>query len=177
MSQVQNIRMLARYAAWANDRLYEALAELPERELTKPHPIVFGSILRTLNHVYVMDLVWRAHLEGTPLSLTTRNPEECPPFAELRAAQKDIDRWYIRCSDQLQENSCDEIVNFSFIGGGNGSMSRAEIVLHVVNHTTYHRGHVACMIFQVPAEPPTTDLPVYLRERAKDSNAMAARYR
>jgi uncharacterized damage-inducible protein DinB len=56
--------------------------------MTKPHPIVFGNILRVLNHVYAMDLVWRAHLLGTPHAFTTRSPEECPPFAELRAAQR-----------------------------------------------------------------------------------------
>jgi uncharacterized damage-inducible protein DinB len=47
-------------------------------------------------------------------------------------------------------------------------MHRGEIVLHVVNHTTYHRGHIGAMIYDVPAEPPTTDLPVFLRERAKE---------
>jgi len=159
--------MLSQYTAWANDLLYDALADLPRQELTKPHPIVFGSILRTLNHVYVMDLVWRAHLEGTRHGLTTRNPEECPSFAELRAAQKDMNRWYVEYSDDLQEISCDEIVDFSFIGGGDGSMSRGEIVLHVVNHTTYHRGHIGSMIYQVPAEPPTTDLPVFLRDQPR----------
>ena len=54
------------------------------------------------------------------------------------------------------------------IGGGNGSMTRGDIVLHVINHTTYHRGHIGCMIYQVPAEPPTTDLPVFLRDHAKE---------
>jgi uncharacterized damage-inducible protein DinB len=169
MSQLNNIRMLSRYSAWANDRLYEALADLPDHALTNPHPIVFGNILRTLNHVYLMDLVWRGHLQGRPVSLNTRNPEECPLFAELRAAQRDIDRWYVRYSDELEESRGGEIVNFSFIGGGNGSMSRSEIVLHVVNHTTYHRGHIGSMMYQVPTEPPTTDLPVFLREHPKDS--------
>jgi len=168
MSQLQTLRMLLRYTAWANDRLYEVLSGLPGQELMKPHPIVFGSILRTLNHVYVMDLVWRAHLQGATHGFTTRNPEECPPFAELRAAQEDVNQWYIRYSDELQESSCGEIVNFSFIGGGHGSMSRGEIVLHVVNHTTYHRGHIGAMIYQIPAEPPTTDLPVFLREHAEE---------
>jgi uncharacterized damage-inducible protein DinB len=49
---LQTIRMLPRYASWANDRLYETLADLPGHELKKPHPIVIGSILRILNHVY-----------------------------------------------------------------------------------------------------------------------------
>jgi uncharacterized damage-inducible protein DinB len=168
MSHLQHLRMLSRYSAWANARLYEALAELPAHELTKPHPIVFGSILRTLNHVYVMDLVWRAHLQGTSHGFTTRNPGECPPFAELRVAQNQIDQWYIDYSDEIQASTCGETVDFSFIGGGSGSMSRGDILLHVINHTTYHRGHIGCMIYQVSAEPPTTDLPVFLRERSKE---------
>ena len=45
-------------------------------------------------------------------------------------------------------------------------MSRADILLHVVNHATYHRGWVAEMFFQVPARNPTTDLPVYLKTLA-----------
>lgn len=52
----------------------------------------------------------------------------------------------------------------TFIGGGPGALTRAEILLHVVNHTTYHRGHIGDMVYQIPAEPPTTDLPVFLRE-------------
>jgi uncharacterized damage-inducible protein DinB len=159
--------MLSRYAAWANDRLFEALADLPAHELTKPHPIVFGSILRTLNHVYAMDLVWRAHLQGTQHGFTSRNPDDCPPFADLRAAQKDMDHWYIQCSAAMDESRCAEILRFSFLGGGAGSMSRGEMVLHVVNHTTYHRGHIGSMLYQIPAEPPTTDLPVFLREHAR----------
>ena len=110
-----------------------------------------------------------ARLKGLALPcLTTRNPDECPAFAELRAAQIEIDQWYIEYSDDVQDSRCGEVVNFSFIGGGSGSMSRGDILLHVINHTTYHRGHIGCMIYQVPAEPPTTDLPVFLREHAKE---------
>jgi len=49
-------------------------------------------------------------------------------------------------------------------------MTRGEILLHIVNHTTYHRGFVADLFYQVRgARPPTTDLPVYLREGAAAS--------
>jgi len=164
MTALRNMRMLARYAAWANRLLFQTLSSLPENELTKMRHIVFGNILRTLNHVYVMDLVWQAHLEGRSHGFTTRNPETHPTFAELRAAQKQIDEWYINYADDISEPVCDEIVNFVFVGGGSGSMSRGDILLHVVNHTTYHRGHIADMIYQIPASPPTTDLPVFLRD-------------
>ena len=156
------LRTLTRYKAWANHRLYQSLSELPGEELAARRQIVFGSILRTLNHVYAMDLVWRAHLEGKPHTFSTRNPEICPEFSDLRDAQQRIDDWYISYADDLQPEAGEVTVDFTFIGGGAGRMSRCDILLHVVNHATYHRGHIADMIYQIPAEPPTTDLPVFL---------------
>ncbi|HEV8257747.1 MAG TPA: hypothetical protein VGR42_12290 [Casimicrobiaceae bacterium] len=47
--------------------------------------------------------------------------------------------------------------------GRRGSCS-AEIALHLANHTTYHRGYIAEMQHQVPANPSTTDLTVFLRD-------------
>jgi uncharacterized damage-inducible protein DinB len=155
--------MLARYKRWADGLLFQALARVAPEELTRPRPIVFGSLLRTLNHVHAMDMVWRAHFEGRPHGLTTRNPEHCPSFADLRASQGAMDDWYVRYADALSDDASGEIVHFEFIGGNPGSMSRHDILLHVVNHTTYHRGHVADIMYQIPAQPPTTDLPVFLR--------------
>jgi uncharacterized damage-inducible protein DinB len=155
--------MLARYAEWANMKLYDTIARLPPQELVKEQKIVFGSLIRTLEHVYAMDLVWQAHLQGRQHGFTSRTPPLHADFATLRAAQAVIDQWYIRTVEEMPERAADEIVTFNFIGGGPGSMTRAEILLHVVNHKTYHRGHIADMLFQIPVQPPTTDLPVFLR--------------
>ena len=157
------LRTLMRYKAWANELVFAAAAKLPEAELTAPRKIVFGSLLRTLNHVYAMDEVWRAHLEGRPHGYTTRNPEDCPALAALREAQKAMDAWFVRYADSLSQE--DEIVDFQFIGGGAASMTRRDILLHVANHGTYHRGNVASMMYQSGVAPPTTDLPVFLRVR------------
>lgn len=166
MPSLRYLEMLTRYKAWANRLLYQSLSELPEEELIAERQIIFGNMLRTLNHVYAMDLVWRAHLEGKPHTFTTRNPEFCPAFSDLRETQQHIDDWYIAYARDLRPEDSDAIVDFTFIGGGSGSLSRNDILLHVVNHGTYHRGHIADMIFQIPAEPPTTDLPVFLRHIA-----------
>lgn len=156
---------LVRYKAWADELLFAALSRIPESDLAAPRPIVFGSILRTVNHVHAMDHVWRCHLERRPHGLTTRNPKDCPPFQALRESQSQMDAWYVGYADSLTQAAHEEIVHFTFIGGGDGAMSREEILLHVVNHTTYHRGHVADMMYNLGVAPPTTDLPVYLRER------------
>ena len=160
---MNHLRTLSRYKTWANDLLYSAVCELPEHELTATRSIVFGSILRTLNHVYAMDQVWKAHLQGTSHSLTTRNPEACPPLNELHIMQRDIDSWYIDYVDSIPPAKFNESVEFTFIGGDAGSMSREAIVLHVVNHATYHRGHIGTMMYECAKEPPTTDLPVFLK--------------
>jgi len=164
MSALRNIRMLTRYTTWANDRLFEALAELPDGELTAKRPTVFGNMLHTLNHAYVVDLIWQAHLRGKPHGFQARNTETHPALAELRKAQRVLDEWYVDYADNLSQDRHDEVVEFTFVGGGPGSMSRGDMLLHVVNHKTYHRGFVADMICQVPARPPTTDLPVFLRD-------------
>ncbi len=155
------LRTLMRYKAWANELVFAAASKLPEAELTAPRKIVFGNMLRTLHHVHAMDAVWRAHLEGRPHGYTTRNPEACPSFASLREAQKGMDAWWVSYADSLSAAQQDEVVNFRFIGGGPGSMTRRDVLLHVVNHGTYHRGNVASMMYQAGSPPPTTDLPVF----------------
>ena len=167
MGAGSNLASLTRYKAWADRVLFESMAALPPAEVTAPRPIVFGSILRTLNHVCVMDEVWRAHLEGRPHGYDTRNPVDCPSLEELAAKQADMDGWYVAYGASLTEEATGQTVEFTFIGGGEGAMTRADIILHVVNHTTYHRGHIGDMIYQIPAEPPTTDYPVFLREQAR----------
>jgi uncharacterized damage-inducible protein DinB len=164
MSHAQHLQMLTRYKAWGNRLLFQSLSALPDAVLKDHQPIVFGSLLRTLNHVYCMDQVWRAHLEGVPHGLNTRNPEDCPEFDALHAAQTAMDEWYVQYARSLDDKSSNETVRFTFIGGGDGAMSRGDILMHVVNHTTYHRGHVATMMYNISAYPPTTDLPVFLRE-------------
>jgi uncharacterized damage-inducible protein DinB len=157
-------RMLARYNAWANRLIFDAVAALPEGEATKERGSLFKNMVHTLNHNYVIALVWQAHLEGREHGFSARNTRDHPPLEELRAAQQAIDRWYLDWADSLTEAALGGDVSFTLIGGNRGVMTRSEILLHVVNHTTYHRGFVADMFYQVPAQPPPTDLPVFLRD-------------
>jgi len=160
-------RTLTRYNNWANQLIFEAIAALPEGEATKPRASLFKNMVHTLNHNYVIDLIWQAHLEGREHGFTARNTPGHPPLEELREKQQAIDDWYIAWGDAQTEATLAQAVHFTLIGGNRGVMTRGEILLHIVNHTTYHRGFVADLMYQVPgARPPTTDLPVYLRETA-----------
>ncbi len=160
---METLQTLARYKAWADAAFLDVVAALPPGELVAPRPILFGSLLRTLNHVHAMDFVWQCHLLGRPHGLATRNPPDPPEIAALVGRQRAMDDWYVAYADSLRGEDADAIVDFEFIGGGAGAMTRGEIVLHVVNHTTYHRGHVATMLYDLGVFPPATDLPVFLR--------------
>lgn len=158
------LQMLIRYKAWASAIAYDTVAQLPEAELTKERPTTFKTILHTLNHIYVVEDIFRAHLEGRGHDYTARNTPTSPPLAELRQAAADMGRWYIDLTDRLSERELEEIVEFEFVGGGDGAMTRAEILHHIVNHATYHHGFVSDMLYQVPLRQPANDLPVFLRD-------------
>ena len=168
MSATRHTCMLIRYTAWANARLFDTLAGLVGSEVASAQPAIFASIIKTLNHAYVVDRIWQAHLESKPHGYTARNTEIQPALPDLRDAQQQIDQWYIACAEGLSETTQNEVVFFKFIDGNEGAMTRAEILLHVANHKTYHRGYVAQMLYQADARPPTMDLPVYLREAATE---------
>jgi len=156
-------RMLTRYNAWANRTIFDAVAALPAGEATKERPTLFKNMVNTLNHLYVVDSIWQAYLEGRTHNIPALNTVLYPELGDLYRAQRAIDQWYIDTYDVLPEAALGEQIRFTLIGGNEGVMTRSDILFHVVNHTSYHRGFVADLFFQVPLRPPLTDLPVFLR--------------
>ena len=163
MSNLSSGPQLTRYKRWADELIFQAIQALPPGEVTRERPTLFKTILNTLNHIYVVDLVWQAHLEGRKHGISALNAVLHEDVADLWRAQQAVDDWYVALSDSLTEQALSEMVKFEFVDGKKGAMSRGEILMHVVNHTTYHRGWVADLFFQIPLRPPTTDLPVFLR--------------
>jgi uncharacterized damage-inducible protein DinB len=79
---------------------------------------------------------------------------------------KALDRWYIDASDRWSSDEVAEPIRFQFVGGGEGVMTRGEIVMHLVTHATYHRGFVGDMLNQASVNLRPTDLTVFLRDAA-----------
>lgn len=165
MISTRAARMLTRYNAWSNKVWFDAIAALPPGEATKERGGLFKNMVHTLNHIYVIDLIWQAHLEGRDHGITARNTPDHPPLDELWRKQQAIDTWYVNWSDALTDAAIDERRTVTLIGGNRVSMSRGEMLLHLYHHTGYHRGFVGEMLCEVPGcRPPVTDMPVFLRE-------------
>jgi uncharacterized damage-inducible protein DinB len=174
---VHHSRMLTRYNHWANRVMFDAVAALPEGEALKERRSLFRNIVHTLNHNHVIGLIWQAHLEGRDHGMSARNTPDHPPLDALWEKQQALDGWYTQWSDALSAEKLDAPVHFTLIGGNRGVMTQREILLHLVNHSSYHRGFVADLFFQVPARPPQMDLPVFLREREAELEAAGVRPR
>ncbi len=125
--------------------------------------MLFGSIFSLLNHVYAMDTVWCSNLQSVAHNIKTRNPANLPTMKDLREKQIEINRWFESYTRKLSSKELNELVNFTFIGGSTGQIRVYEVIHHVVNHSTYHRGHIEGVFYQLSIEPPTTDIPVFLQ--------------
>ena len=60
----------AKYNSWANKRLYAVAGKLSASELSQDRKGIFKSILGTLNHILLADLIYRERLEKKPTSFT-----------------------------------------------------------------------------------------------------------
>jgi uncharacterized damage-inducible protein DinB len=167
MLSAQTAHLLARYRAWSDALTYRAVPALPAGEATKLRSTEFGNIIGTLNHIYVVDCVWQAHIEGRDHGFKTRNLIVHGELAALRGMQEAMNQRWIDWVGSQTDATLDEPVRFRFMGGDASQMSRSAILMHVVNHRTYHRGWIAEMFFEVPARSATTDFPVFVRELAR----------
>lgn len=152
---------MCRYKAWANTKTYEALRAIEPEEIYKKRQSCFDSILSTLAHNYAIDDIFRAHLEGREHHYRSKNVEHPTILEELQAKVEDMDAWWIDYADRLGKDEEDEVVNFAFVDGSRGAMTRQEMVLHTVNHSTYHRGYIDEMLYSISVVPPTTDYPAF----------------
>ena len=168
MLNLETAAMLACYKSWADRLTYDAVLALPEGEPEKPRPSLFKSILGTLNHNYVVDLIWKANLLGEIHGFTARNIILHDSVADLWKAHRAYNEWLLGWVDRQTDANLREVVAYRFVSGEPARATRGEMLMHVVNHATYHRGWVADLFFQVPAKPPTTDLSVFMTEAGGD---------
>ena len=168
-SAADTLKMLVRYKAWANTLTFKNVLELPEGEALRQRPTRFGNMVHTLNHVYVVDDIFRHHLQGRKHGYTARNTDQTPAVDDLWKAVQEMDSWYTGLVDTWSDDDLVKVVHFEFVGGGQGAMTREQIVLHIVNHGTYYRGFVGDMMYQIPFTPPSNDLPVFIRDHYRNT--------
>jgi uncharacterized damage-inducible protein DinB len=145
----QTLITLFGHKAWANAELFALLKTLPGE-----HADQLQICIRTLNHIYVVDRLFRARLAGEPAPFEATNTKETPALGQLHEDVAATDAWYQAYVSSLAAEKASEVLDFTFADGDAGRMSREEMLLHVITHGAYHRGNVGQVLKSISIAPP-----------------------
>lgn len=165
MTRMDELRELYAYDRWANRRVLDAASRLSPEELARDLGSSFPSILATLAHVLGAEWIWLERWRGT-------SPPGFPESWDLSSLESVRARWAEVEADQrafvegLDEPALDRVVAYRDTRGIPYENPLGQLLRHVVNHSTYHRGQIVTLLRQLGAEAVATDYVVYLRERA-----------
>ena len=156
---IENFRQLADYNHWANLRIYAAALEMPEEQYRRPTGVFFGSLHGTLNHLLLTDRIWLKRLTGTgehPNRLDAILHDDRHELLRARLAE---DARLKQIVDGYQEAELSQAVSYQTTSGRAFSQQLQDILLHLFNHQTHHRGQAhACCSILTGTEPPSLDL-------------------
>ena len=158
-------QMFAGYNAWANERLYAAVAELPDEECRADHGAFFKSVHGTLNHLLVGDRIWMQRITGEGDAPTRLDAILYEDFAGLRVARAAEDARIIAYVGGLTEEDLGRKVRYRTISRPADIEQELVYTLpHVFNHQTHHRGQVHALLTRIAQDAPSLDLILYRRE-------------
>lgn len=158
---VDTLRLQLDYSAWASQRLLDAAAKLSPEELTRDFKTADKSVLDTLVHVYAADRVWLARAVGEHRA-TFVDPEDRDLTllqSEWPALQQ---RWKLWLRD-FGDADVARPISYKDTRGNPYTTPVWQIVLHLVNHGTHHRGQVSGFLRTMGHTPPPLDLIAYYR--------------
>lgn len=156
---------LARFNAWVNQRLYAAVAELPEAQYHKDQGLFFGSVHRTLDHILVIDRLWCGRLTGEDRGIRSLDQALNGDFASLKAARTEEDARIVATVDGLGPDLDREITYRGIAGTGSYAMRVGEILMAMFNHQTHHRGQVTTVLTQCGVKYQDLDVPYFAAEQ------------
>jgi uncharacterized damage-inducible protein DinB len=155
------------YNSWANDTMFAHLKTLPSDLMREPIQSVFPTVMDALVHVCRVDNVWMHALLGDSMEVTMSSIERLmtevreKTLQEMQGLYHDVAENYRMF---IRENDMEGVREFPHPKYGVLKASNTEIVQHVVNHGTYHRGNVTAMLRQMGHAGAATDLVFYLFE-------------
>lgn len=162
---VDDLNTMLDYHYWARDRLLDALTPLSAEQYNRDLGNSFKSIRDTATHIYAAEWAWYERWQGrSPTALLTSDR-----FADLDALR---DAWRM-----LEQNvrgfvgglgaGVDRVIAYKLLSGQPGASPIWQMVQHVVNHASYHRGQITTMLRQLGAQPPKgMDMIAYYRAKA-----------
>ena len=157
-------QQLAAYNSWANARLYEAALALPEDLYRADVGVFFGSLHRTLNHLLLTDRLWLTRLTGVGAQPKRLDEILYEDRLELARARLAVDARLVVVVGGYDDATLVRPHAYQTTSGKPQEQPLSDILLHLFNHQTHHRGQAhACLSITTRQEPPSLDLLILQR--------------
>ncbi|EJQ15254.1 MULTISPECIES: DinB family protein [Bacillus cereus group] len=159
---------LFRYHVWANKRVFDHLKKLPDDLYRRPLKSVFPTISDALAHIYSVDNTWisiMSHESPEDIYAAMTSSREEVNDATLDAFEAYYDKIAARYEEFILNHQSDlETISEYPLKFGVLRANYNDLIRHVVNHGTYHRGNITAMLRQMDYEGISTDYGFYLFE-------------
>ncbi|WP_028403129.1 DinB family protein [Ectobacillus panaciterrae] len=159
------------YHVWANRKLFNRLKELPKELYDREIQSVFSSISAVIPHVYITDSIFLRAISGDSFDNVRAIAFELMETTKGKSAEE-MEELYTELAERYnaffdsQENM-DKTIVLEHPQFGRLDSKISEIVQHVVNHGTYHRGNITAMLRQMGEAGASMDYIFYLYEIGK----------
>ncbi len=149
--------LLAKFNRWANARLHAAAASLPPDEVAKDRGGFFGSIMGTLNHIYLVDLLYRDRIEGRRSPFKGLDDILHATMSDLAPAQAAIDAYFLDYANGLNEaDLAGEIVFTTLLDEPEEwRVPRMVYLTNLTQHQVHHRGQAYALLNQAGVDVPS----------------------
>lgn len=168
MSTRQLLRLMADYHPWAYGRLFEAVDRMAETDYRHDFGLAFRSVHGTLNHLLVVEHLWRERLQQVPCSATRLDQEMQHDRTLLRASLNEFASGWggvLDAQHGIGETDLGRILAYQNLQGIDLALPLDPLILHVFNHATHHRGQISAVLTRLGFPAPVMDLPYFMLER------------
>lgn len=110
-----------------------------------------GDIIRLANHVINAHQIWIERIEG---NIRLKNPWEDFPIESFGARNQAL---YEKSLALLANADLEQVISFQSFSGAAFEKRVSDILVHIVNHATYHRGQIAQLMRKSGLEPVPSD--------------------
>ena len=159
-----DLLVLLEFNDWARGRMLGVVRALSTEEFTKPLGNSFSSVRDTVVHIYSAEWVWHRRCQGhSPTA-----PLVAEDFPDLRAIEPtwlDLAGQWRVFIEAMDESGPVREIDYRQMNGQAYRSPVWQIVQHVVNHSSYHRGQVMTLLRQLGFAAVSTDLIAFHRER------------
>jgi len=170
MDVQSHFQMMANYNSRMNIQILNVVESLSFSEMTKNKGAYFQSILGTLNHIIVGDIIWLSRFNLHSVSYKSlKEVIELPKpkslsdilYSDLktyRHARHIVDSAVINwLNKDIDVSDFNRNLEYSNTAGIKSSRNFGELVCHLFNHQTHHRGQVSTLLNQMGYDIGATD--------------------